>query len=84
MLFGHPECHNIAYSLVAGGKVIDLFDDPRVLGQWLADFGDPPAAGPNAGDSVGAAAGLDMLTAKPQWLATGSSWRASWCRQYRR
>lgn len=39
VLFGHPDCHNIAYTLVSGGKVIDLFDDKEVLASWLADFG---------------------------------------------
>lgn len=39
VLFGHPDCHNIAYTLVSGGKVIDLFDDKEVLANWLHDFG---------------------------------------------
>lgn len=75
VLFGHPECHNIAYSLVAGGKVIDLFDDPRVLGQWLADFGTLPLDRTQAIQSA-LRLGWHMLTERPQWLATGSSWLA--------
>jgi hypothetical protein len=40
ILIGHPQCHNIGYSLVVGGKeVIDLFYDSRVIEKFLADFG---------------------------------------------
>jgi MoaA/NifB/PqqE/SkfB family radical SAM enzyme len=40
VLIGHPQCHNIGYTLVVGGRdVIDLFDDPGVVERFLADFG---------------------------------------------
>ena len=46
MLIGHPDCHNIGYALVVGAdaraEVIDLFDDPRVVERFLADFGTVP------------------------------------------
>jgi hypothetical protein len=40
VLIGHPECHNIGYTLVVGGeRVIDLFDDAAVIERFLRDFG---------------------------------------------
>jgi hypothetical protein len=44
LLIGHPQCHDIAYSLVVGGdaarpQVIDLFDDATIIERFLADFG---------------------------------------------
>jgi hypothetical protein len=40
VLIGHPQCHNIGYTLVVGGReVIDLFDDAAVIERFLADFG---------------------------------------------
>lgn len=40
VLIGHPDCHNIGYALVVGGReVIDLFDDAQIVERFLADFG---------------------------------------------
>src|SRR5258708_36324450 len=37
-LIGHPECHNIGYTLVVGEReVIDLFDDPAIIEHHRAE-----------------------------------------------
>jgi len=42
VLFGHPKCHRIGYSLVFGdtGHVVDLFDDRDALEEMLHQFRD--------------------------------------------
>jgi uncharacterized radical SAM superfamily Fe-S cluster-containing enzyme len=37
---GHPACHSIAYTLVAGDTVIDALDDPELIAHFLADNAD--------------------------------------------
>lgn len=37
MIIGHPECHQMATALVAGETVIDLLDDPKLVGKFLSD-----------------------------------------------
>jgi hypothetical protein len=76
VLFGHPDCHNVAYTLVAGGKVIDLFDDERVLAQWLADFGTLTLDRTQAVRSAVTVL-MHMLREEPQWLAIGGRWAGS-------
>lgn len=73
VLFGHPDCHNIAYTLVSGGQVIDLFDDVEVLGRWLADFGKVQLDRTQALRSSLAVL-RHMLTERPDWLRHGGRW----------
>src|SRR6185369_1689074 len=76
LLIGHPECHNIAYSLVVGGsQVIDLFNDPSIIEKFLADFGtvvldrsDVPRSALKVGQHV--------FREKPEWIRFGSRWVA--------
>jgi hypothetical protein len=73
LLIGHPQCHNIAYTIVSGGKVIDLFDDQEVLERWLKDFGQV-----QADRARPVRTGLNVLrhtmTEQPAWLAYGGRW----------
>lgn len=80
VLFGHPQCHSIAYSLVAGGKVIDLFDDVQVLSHWLRDFGTLTL---DRTQPLRSAAQVfqHMLTEQPLWLLRSSRWIAQKLRQ---
>jgi 7,8-dihydro-6-hydroxymethylpterin dimethyltransferase len=39
VLIGHPDCHNIAYTLSTEGKTVDLFDLPGLAESFLAEFG---------------------------------------------
>jgi hypothetical protein len=76
VLIGHPECHNIAYSLVVGEReVIDLFDDARVIEKFLADFGtvvldrsDVPRSALKVAQHI--------FRSKPEWIAFGAPWTA--------
>lgn len=36
---GHPECHRQAVTVVIGGQVVDLLDDPDLIAQALPVFG---------------------------------------------
>ena len=44
VLFGHPKCHKVGYSLVIDpkgrGKTVDLFDSKPAVADMLANFGD--------------------------------------------
>ena len=73
VLFGHPDCHNIAYCVVAGGQVIDLFDDVSVLSRWLDDFGTVALDRTQAVQSA-ARVLRHMLLNRPDWLAYGGAW----------
>ena len=39
VLYGHPDCHNIAYTLSTQDLTVDFFDDPSINADWLRDFG---------------------------------------------
>lgn len=73
VLFGHPQCHNIAYTVVSGGRVIDLFDDQEVLERWLSDFALVPMDRAHPVRS-GLNVVRHMLTERPDWLAYGGRW----------
>jgi MoaA/NifB/PqqE/SkfB family radical SAM enzyme len=76
LLIGHPQCHNIAYSLVVGGReVIDVFDDPRVIERFLADFGtvvldrsDVPRSALKVAQHI--------FTSHPSWIPFGAPFTA--------
>jgi uncharacterized radical SAM superfamily Fe-S cluster-containing enzyme len=75
VLFGHPKCHNIAYALVSGDRVVDVFDRREIVARWMEDFGLVPM---DRTQPVRSALniGKHMLTKKPAWLAIGGSWAA--------
>src|SRR5437868_5216890 len=76
VLIGHPDCHNIGYALVVGGKeVIDLFDDPRIVERFLADFGTVPLDRSDVPRSALAVA-HHIFTSKPAWLTFGHKFAA--------
>ncbi len=76
VLIGHPECHNIAYSLVVGAReVIDLFDDPRVIEKFLADFGTVVLDRSDVPRSALSVA-RHILLSKPEWIPFGAPWTA--------
>src|SRR5438067_1131227 len=76
VLIGHPECHNIAYSLVVGGReVLDLFDDPRVIEKFLADFGTVVLDRSDVPRSALAVA-RHIFLSKPEWIRFGAPWAA--------
>ena len=71
VLIGHPDCHNIGYALVVGGReVIDLFDDPQIVERFLADFATVPL---DRSDVVRSALAVahHIFTQKPAWLGFG-------------
>jgi 7,8-dihydro-6-hydroxymethylpterin dimethyltransferase len=76
VLIGHPQCHNIAYALVVGGReVIDFFDDPRLVERFLADFGTVVL---DRSDVLRSALKVarHIFTEKPGWLTFGAPWSA--------
>ena len=40
VLIGHPDCHNVAYTLSTKGRTVDLMDDSTIAGDWMTDFGE--------------------------------------------
>jgi hypothetical protein len=76
VLIGHPECHNIGYTLVVGGtQVIDLFDEAAVIERFLADFGTVVLDRSDVPRSALKVA-RHIFTTRPRWLAFGSSYAA--------
>jgi hypothetical protein len=80
VLIGHPECHNIAYSIVVGGdsprpEVIDLFDDPQVIERFLADFGTVVLDRSDVPRSALAVA-RHIFLSRPEWLLFGAPFAA--------
>jgi hypothetical protein len=74
LLIGHPDCHNIGYTLVVGGReVIDLFDDPAVIERFLADFG---AIDLDRSDVPRSALKVvaHVFSSKPSWIAFGGGY----------
>jgi hypothetical protein len=80
VLFGHPKCHNIAYTLCSGDTVIDVFDQREVVARWMADFALVPM---DRSRPVRSAFSIvkHMLTEKPGWLLTGGPWAARLARK---
>ena len=76
VLIGHPDCHNIAYALVVGGqRVVDLFDDARVIERFLADFGTVPLDRSDVPRSALAVA-RHIFLSQPEWLTFGGAFAA--------
>jgi tetraether lipid synthase len=80
VLIGHPECHNIGYTLVVGEPdgervVLDLFDDPRVIERFLADFGTVVLDRSDVPRSALAVA-RHIFTRRPEWLTFGGAFAA--------
>jgi hypothetical protein len=76
VLIGHPDCHNIGYALVVGGQeVIDLFDDPRIIERFLADFATVPLDRSDVPRSALAVA-RHIFASKPEWLTFGGAFAA--------
>lgn len=76
VLIGHPECHNIGYTLVVGGReVIDLFDDPVVIERFLADFGTVVLDRSDVPRSALAVA-RHIFGERPEWLTFGGRFAA--------
>jgi 7,8-dihydro-6-hydroxymethylpterin dimethyltransferase len=76
VLIGHPQCHNIGYTVVVGGEeVIDFFDDAKVVERFLADFGtvvldrsDVPRSALKVAQHI--------FRNKPSWLLSGAPFAA--------
>lgn len=76
VLIGHPECHDIGYTVVVGGReVLDLFDDPRVVERFLADFATVPLDRSDVPRSALAVA-RHIFTTRPEWLGFGGAFAA--------
>jgi hypothetical protein len=75
VLIGHPACHNIAYTLCAGGEVINLFDRREVVASFLDDLALVPM---DRARPVRAVWDLlkHIVTRRPGWLASGGPWVA--------
>ena len=75
ILIGHPLCHDIAYTLVAGDTVVDLFDRREVVESWLRDFGTVEVDRTRPAESAWNLA-RHMFVEKPGWFRTGAPWLA--------
>jgi hypothetical protein len=76
LLIGHPQCHNIGYLLVVGGReCIDLFDDARIIERFLADFGTVVLDRSDVPRSALKVA-RHIFTQKPSWIPFGAPWAA--------
>lgn len=76
VLIGHPDCHNIGYALVVGGReVVDLFGDPRIVERFLADFATVPLDRSDVPRSALAVA-RHIFAEKPAWLSFGGLFAA--------
>ncbi len=73
VLIGHPDCHNVAYTLSTEGKTVDLMDDNTIAGDWMADFGEVEI---DRTRPVLAAARMmrSAFSTKPQWLLRSGKW----------
>ncbi len=80
VLIGHPKCHDIAYTLVAGDTVVDLFDRREVVESWLRDFGTVEVDRTRPAESAWNLA-RHMFFEKPEWFLTGGPWLARLARK---
>lgn len=75
VLIGHPECHNVAYTLSAPGKTVDLLDDQTIAGDWMSDFGEVVIDRTRPVESA-----INMVksafSTKPQWIKRSGKWIA--------
>jgi 7,8-dihydro-6-hydroxymethylpterin dimethyltransferase len=73
VLIGHPDCHNIAYTLSTEGLTVDLFDLGGLAEDFLGDFGTVEMDRTKPVDST-----LNLMkfafSSKPRWLAKTSRW----------
>jgi 7,8-dihydro-6-hydroxymethylpterin dimethyltransferase len=73
VLIGHPECHNVAYTLSTKGKTVDLLDDRTIAGDWMVDFGEVVIDRTQPARSA-----INMMksafTTKPKWVARSGKW----------
>ncbi len=73
VLIGHPDCHSIAYTLSTEGKTVDLFDQPRLAEDFLADFGSVEMDRTRPIEST-----LNLMkyafTEKPAWMLKTGRW----------
>ncbi len=81
VLIGHPDCHNIAYTLSADGITVDLVDDPTIAGDWMTDFGeveiDRTAPVRSAAKMV-----YSAFTTKPHWIKRSARWIGRKAREF--
>ncbi len=76
VLIGHPQCHNIGYALVVGGReVVDLFHDAKVIERFLADFGTVVLDRSDVPRSALKVA-RHILLSKPSWIPFGAPFAA--------
>jgi pyruvate-formate lyase-activating enzyme len=78
LLVGHPRCHSLVYTLVAGGRVVDLFserDDTQMVERWLRDFGalEIDRTRPIQGAMAMLA---HVMRTDPRWLVELARWTA--------
>ncbi|MSP62984.1 MAG: radical SAM protein [Myxococcales bacterium] len=73
VLIGHPKCHNIVYTLVAGDAVIDLFDGEDVVARWLRDFAPVPVDRTKPVQSAWALF-KHIARSNPGWLLQNAPW----------
>jgi 7,8-dihydro-6-hydroxymethylpterin dimethyltransferase len=73
VLHGHPDCHNIAYTLSTEGLTVDFFDDPELNADFLHDFGPVEMDRTRPVESV-----LKLmkyaLAEKPGWYLRSAKW----------
>jgi hypothetical protein len=73
VLHGHPDCHNIAYTLSTEGLTVDFFDDPELNADFLHDFGPVEMDRAHPVQSV-----LNLckyaIREKPHWYIRSGKW----------
>lgn len=73
VLYGHPDCHSIAYTLSAKDVTVDFFDDPSINADWLREFG--PVEMDRTRPIQSAWNLMKHVTLKrPHWYVRGGKW----------
>jgi molybdenum cofactor biosynthesis enzyme MoaA len=81
VLFGHPDCHNIAHTLSTEGLTVSLLDEQDLIGEFLEDF---DIVEIDRTKPVETAFNLvkHAFTEKPAWVLKSGRWIAKKLRQF--
>ncbi|MBI4815316.1 MAG: radical SAM protein [Deltaproteobacteria bacterium] len=73
VLIGHPDCHNVAYTLSTEGLTVDLLDDKTIAADWMNDFGEVEL---DRSQPVVTAYRMvkSAFTQKPEWIGRSGRW----------
>lgn len=80
---GHPECHSYMPTLVIGDDVVPVVEDPRLIGDFIADFSSHHADRRESWRHVAVQCFLEALQ-QPHWFLRGGKflarhlWQSRW------